>query len=352
LAPKGYVSTIDLKQTLPDAFYLRKSVAFSASSTQENQTEAPIIHHDHVTKGIDLEFKTTITGRCVGNLVVGLGVHRLYNIGLSVFVNKESGLVLYHPAARDSTSVALAGSKSTFIILSNRTAMDRTIDLSSSCSNDRLEPQSMHIRGFASVVIKVTFGDCWTRRISCEGAKLELRKVTRVPHFEGTKFVVDDGAFLRCCIVQPGRRREICFMKTRVFSSAELPVIITESAELRPLAYYRVQSHVSTRPQVRIGLDPSLGLTEYELSETPPEEVLILWGEDRCSSPPVFVPQIKVSETQLSLALDEIRKVRGRVAQSESVSTLIFKAANDLLSLPCRIQQVSASTLLTKTKPD
>jgi hypothetical protein len=354
LAPDGYISSIAIRQTLPNALYVRNSVRFLASSTPENEIQAPSIQYSDVTKVFQWEFKTAVTGRCAATFVIGLGLCRLCNLGLSVYVKKDSGFVLYHPAARRSASVCLAPCNSTFIILANRTSTSRKANLVSSCATDRLEPESVNIGGFTSMVIKVTFGDSSTRSITCQEARLELRKIFRSPFFAGTKFVVEDGAFLWCCVVQPGQPRGPCYLKTRDFAQNPLTVIITETAVFTQPFYSRSagQTEIARPDIVRIGLDPRLGLTEWAPSQAAPDGVFILWGEDRSSGTPVFIRQMQIREIDLSRALDELRATRGKLGKSDSIQGLIVKAANGLLGFENRIQRLTGSAWLAKTKND
>jgi hypothetical protein len=62
IAPSEYRTSIQLKHILPDALLSARSIGFSLSSGQDNQTEAPTVKIDPKEKTIDMQFPPTVTG--------------------------------------------------------------------------------------------------------------------------------------------------------------------------------------------------------------------------------------------------------------------------------------------------
>jgi hypothetical protein len=55
-----------------------------------------------------MKFLTNTTGRCVGNMRVGLGRHILYTLSFNVLVQSIQTIGLYHPADPNLLKIGLA----------------------------------------------------------------------------------------------------------------------------------------------------------------------------------------------------------------------------------------------------
>jgi hypothetical protein len=131
-------------------------------------------------------------------------------------------------------------------------------------------------------------------------------------------------------------------------------VIVTDRALIRPPLQGTNQSaNFDPASLFQYGLDPARGLREYKPSELPSPEVLILWGENRSSSPFSFVPLIDSTPSRDPLinALNDLESIiLCEVSQRGNCQGRILKAATLLLGQETEISDLTAPTILYSAK--
>jgi hypothetical protein len=240
-------------------------------------------------------------------------------------------------------------------VVVNRNTKPQEVSLTSSCHYDRFDSPNFSLSGLKSRAVKLSFGVETTRIITCGQSRLELKRSYRLPHFEGDRIVVEDDAFVRCCLVYPDHAHEFEYLRTREFHSRYLPIVITEKDQISPPAVECAIDHsVCAGSVVQIAIDPVQGVHEYIPPDVPPRNALVLWGEDRASGNPSFIPLFQVSDTNsLSKAVTEIEAIHTRRSQQLSlVSTAVLAVINSLLIVANRLTDLKQTTVLFKTRKD
>jgi MoxR-like ATPase len=332
LAPSGYRTSIQLTHSLPGAFLSSRSIGFSLSSDSQNQTERPRVDFDFNTKRLDIQFMTRTTGRCVGSLTAGLGKCQLYSLSLSVFVDKDSSLTIYHPADPGNVAITIADTRVTYVVVENRSSDKRNVKLISSGMGDGLEPAFVEVGGRSTVVVKVTLGSDVTRSITAGSSRLDITKAfgryeLKSPGqgYKGQTFVTPNNSYVRACILYTDREDEVCFTNGRVLPDTQATAIVTET-EMFLLA--RSQPRRNPETNNSWCLHAQRGFECLNPGDPITPGAMVLWEEFVTDRTSLFVPVLEPGVKKMSemiMALTRISSATMPVA--ELIRNIITAAA-------------------------
>jgi hypothetical protein len=360
LAPEGYTEFIHLKHQFPKSLLSSHFFSFSLSSERENQADVPEVEITDSSEGaIRMKFSTHTTGRCVGNLSVGLGRHILYTLPLNIFVHSIQSLGLYHPANRNSSEIPLEKCAETFIIVYNWSKFSQIAHLESSCLDDKIEPNSFEISSQSSSIVKISFGDFVSHTISLGKSRL----VFRLPDVALNVFRLSDVAlnvfdskiegqnncFVHCCIIKSDGSFEISYIKSYNFNEQDFPIIITQTED----------RHTKTPPKLitnkediqklkRFALDSQNGLTSIDADHPSPPNMFLLWAED--SSNHSFIRVIDLDGNQIQKLSKLFALIYSQNQISSSALRQSFLDAVNSFFTPKRISNLQIQNLLSFSK--